>query len=260
MMQDERYWQEQRKRMVEEQLIPRGINDKQVLSAFLKVPRHRFIPSEFINSAYADYPLPIGEEQTISQPYIVALMTQCLQLKKGDKVLEVGTGSGYQAAILAEMNCPVYSIERSTSLARQAKNILAELGYYVHPVKSSKAGAKQFNRVNPVKSPESGESAIGGLFNRVKIKVEDGTKGLPEFSPYTKIIVTAAAPKVPLSLWTQLTEDGMMVIPLGDRFVQMLSLVRKIKGKMRSENICSCRFVPLIGEEGWKGGKYASSK
>ena len=220
-LEDDRYWQEQRKRMVEEQLIPRGINDKQVLSAFLKVPRHRFIPSEFINSAYADYPLPIGEEQTISQPYIVALMTQCLELKEGDKVLEVGTGSGYQAAILAELNCGVYSIERSASLAGQAKNILVELGYCACP---------------------------GGA----KIKVGDGTEGWPEFSPYVKIIVTAAAPKVPLSLFTQLAEDGMMVIPLGDRFVQMLSLVRKIKGKMESENICSCRFVPLIGEEGWR--------
>lgn len=221
IVKDDKYWQEQRKRMVEEQLIPRGINDKQVLSAFLKVPRHRFIPFEFINSAYADHPLPIGEQQTISQPYIVALMTQCLQLKKGDKVLEIGTGSGYQAAILAELNCSVYSIERSASLARQAKNILTELGYCACP----------------------GEA---------KIKVGDGTEGWSEFSPYAKIIVTAAAPKVPLSLWTQLAEDGIMVIPLGDRFIQMLTLVKKIKGKIKSENICGCRFVPLIGKEGWR--------
>ena len=217
-------------------MIPRGINDREVLSAFLKVPRHRFIPFEFINSAYADHPLPIGEGQTISQPYIVALMTQCLELKKGDKVLEIGTGSGYQTAILAELNCSVYSMERFPSLARRAKNILAELGYGVQAVKSRKA------EISP----------SAKLFNRVKIKVGDGTKGWPEFSPYAKIIVAAAAPSLPPSLFEQLKEGGVMVIPLGDKFSQMLTLVRKIKGKVKSENICGCRFVSLVGEEGWR--------
>ncbi|MCD6093429.1 MAG: protein-L-isoaspartate(D-aspartate) O-methyltransferase [Candidatus Omnitrophica bacterium] len=236
-LKDDRYWQEERRRMVQEQLIPRGINDREVLSAFLKVPRHRFIPFEFINSAYADHPLPIGEEQTISQPYIVALMTQCLELKKGDKVLEIGTGSGYQTAILAELNCSVYSIERFPSLARRAKNILAELGYEVQAVDSGKGGIPTYS----------------GLFNRVKIKVGDGTKGWPEFSPYAKIIVTAAAPSLPPSLFEQLKEGGVMVIPLGNKFSQMLTLVRKIEGKVKSENICGCRFVSLVGEEGWRG-------
>lgn len=233
---NDKYWQEQRQKMVEEQLISRGINNKQVLSAFLKVPRHLFVLSEFINFAYIDRPLPIGEEQTISQPYIVALMTQCLELKKGDRVLEIGTGSGYQAAILAELNCNVYSIERSVSLARRAKNILTGLGYGVHPVKSRKAGI----------------SPSAKLFNRVKVKIGDGTKGWPEFSPYTKIIVTAAAPDIPPSLFKQLEEKGVMLIPLGNKFHQMLTSVKKIKGKTKSENICGCRFVPLIGKEGWE--------
>ncbi|MCK4711617.1 MAG: protein-L-isoaspartate(D-aspartate) O-methyltransferase [Marinosulfonomonas sp.] len=202
-------------------LRSKGVTDARVLSAMEKIDRGDFVKGLFEERAYEDTPLPIACGQTISQPSVVGLMTQALKVQPRDKVLEVGTGSGYQAAILTELNCSVYSIERSASLARQAKNILAELGYCACP---------------------------GGA----EIKIGDGTKGWPEFSPYTKIIVTAAAPKVPLSLFTQLTEDGMMVIPLGDRFVQMLSLVRKIKGKMRNENICSCRFVPLIGEEGWR--------
>ncbi|RKY40011.1 MAG: protein-L-isoaspartate O-methyltransferase [Candidatus Omnitrophota bacterium] len=209
-------WKERCQRMVEEQLIPRGIINRRVISAFLRVPRHRFVPSEFINSAYADYPLPIGEEQTISQPYIVALMTQVLDLREREKVLEIGTGSGYQAAILAEMNCCVYSIERSRVLAKRAEEVLKQLGY------------------------------------TVKIKVGDGTRGWKEFSPFSKIVVTASAPYVPPSLLTQLEEGGLMVIPVGNKVVQTLTLIRKEKNRVKTESLCGCRFVPLIGEEGWK--------
>ena len=212
------YWQELSRQMVDGQLISRGIGDKSVLAAFRKVPRHRFIPGELnkINS-YGDYPLPIGEGQTISQPYMVALMTESLQLKGREKVLEVGTGSGYQAAILAELAGEVYTIERIASLARQAKQVLSELGC-----------------------------------NKVKIKIGDGSLGWKEFSPYDAIIVTAGSPLIPRSLIEQLADRGRFVLPIGDGFSQMLTMVVKKGGRVIKSDICSCVFVPLIGKEGWK--------
>lgn len=206
-----------RNRMVEEQLIPRGISDKRVLEVFRKVPRHKFAPSEFSAGAYNDYPLPIGDDQTISQPYMVALMTESLKLKGGEKVLEVGTGSGYQAAILAELVQEVYTVERFQGLADTAKQALDSLGY-----------------------------------KNIKIKVADGTLGWEEFAPYDGIIVTAGAPGVPESLVKQLKDGGKMVIPLDSGgFGQILTLVEKTPKGLRTKEICGCMFVPLIGKEGW---------
>ena len=206
-----------RRRMVEEQLIPRGIEDPRVIDAFLKVERHRFIPEELRGSAYADYPVPIGEGQTISQPYIVALMTECLDLSGDEVVLEIGTGSGYQAAILAELSSQVYSIERFPSLGERAESLLQNLGYI-----------------------------------NIKIKVGDGTLGWPEEAPFSRIIVTAAAAEVPLPLAEQLSEGGKMILPLGETFSQVLTLIEKKKGQLKAESICGCVFVPLIGKFGYK--------
>ncbi len=211
-------YQKLRRQMVEAQLIPRGVHDELVLAAFKKVPRHRFVPGELLETAYGDYPLPIGEGQTISQPYMVALMTEALRLKEKERVLEVGTGSGYQAAVLAEIVEEVYTVERFGTLAEGAKKVLDELGY-----------------------------------SDVKVKVGDGTLGWKEFSPYDGIVVTAGAPHAPQPLIDQLKEGGRIVIPIGGGFSQMLTLVEKTGGgKVSSQNICSCIFVPLIGEEGWK--------
>ena len=205
--------------MVKEQLLPRGIEDPGVINAFLKVERHKFIPEAMRNSAYADYPVPIGEGQTISQPYIVALMSECLDLSGDEKVLEVGTGSGYQTAILAELAGNVYTLERFPGLAKRAETILRNLGY-----------------------------------SGVKIKVGDGTLGWPEEAPFSRIIVTAAAPEVPPPLLEQLSEGGKMVLPLGETFSQMLTVIEKEEGRIRKEPICGCVFVPLIGEYGYKYG------
>lgn len=206
-----------RNRMVEEQLIPRGIYDERVLNAFRKIPRHNFVPNESLETAYGDFPLPVGEGQTISQPYMVALMTQCLDLKGTEKVLEIGTGSGYQTAILAELAYEVYSVERIASLAQRAKATLGVLGYA-----------------------------------NIKIKVGDGTEGWDEFAPYDGIIVTAGAPSVPGPLLEQLAEDGIMAIPIGDAFSQVLTVIKKAKGKITQEEICGCVFVPLIGKFAWR--------
>ncbi|MCS7180855.1 MAG: protein-L-isoaspartate(D-aspartate) O-methyltransferase, partial [bacterium] len=169
------------------------------------------------DSAYDDCPLPIGEGQTISQPYIVALMTEALKLKEKEKVLEIGTGSGYQAAILAEIGCEVYSVERIETLAKRAEKVLSKLGY------------------------------------KVRIKIGDGTLGWPEFSPYDKIIVTAAGPEIPESLLSQLSEnEGRLIIPIGDRFIQDLILIVKKGKKIERNNLGGCQFVPLIGKEGWE--------
>ena len=203
--------------MVEEQLIPRGIRNQKVLSAFRKVPRHRFVPKEFIDSAYQDHPLPIGEGQTISQPYMVALMTECLELEPEDVVLEIGTGSGYQAAILAELAVQVYSVERISILADRASKVLAELGY-----------------------------------SNVKIKVGDGTLGWEEFSPCQGIIVTAGSPDIPQSLIEQLEDGGRIVIPVGGSFGQVLTVVKKFKDKITTTEVCGCVFVPLMGKYGWR--------
>jgi len=206
------------KRMVEEQLIPRGIKNERVLEAFLKVERHKFVPAELWESAYADYPLPIGEGQTISQPYIVALMTEELDLSGSEKVLEIGTGSGYQAAILAELAGEVYSIERFAGLARRAEDALVSLGYA-----------------------------------NVKIKVGDGTLGWEEFAPFDRIIITAASPRVPLPLAEQLKEGGKLILPLGEGFGQVLTLVEKKRDKLESTQICGCVFVPLVGKFAYPG-------
>ena len=203
--------------MVEEQLIARGINDKRALEAFYKVERHKFIPEELRQSAYADFPVPIGEGQTISQPYIVALMTECLGLNGEERVLEIGTGSGYQAAILAELAKEVYSVERFVALSEKAETILKEMGY-----------------------------------TNIKLKVDDGTLGWPEFAPFDRIIITAASPRIPMPLTEQLKGDGKMVLPLGESFSQVLTVAEKKKDKLESIQVCGCVFVPLVGKYGCK--------
>jgi protein-L-isoaspartate(D-aspartate) O-methyltransferase len=210
-------WDLLRKRMVDEQLIPRGIKNKRVLDAFYKVQRHKFIPEDVMMSAYADFPVPIGEGQTISQPYIVALMTECLDLRGEEKVLEIGTGSGYQTAILAELAKEIYSVERFKNLAESAEAVVNELGY-----------------------------------KNIKIKVGDGTLGWPEMGPFDRIIITAASPRIPLPLTEQLKESGKLILPLGESFSQVLTAVEKKKGKLESIEICGCIFVPLVGKYGCK--------
>lgn len=206
-----------RKIMVEEQLIKRGIKDKRVLGAMGKVPRHLFVEEALRSRAYGDYPLPIGEKQTISQPYMVALMTESLQLKGNEKVLEIGTGSGYQAAVLAELCDKVYSVERIKSLAVTARERLYSLGYM-----------------------------------NVAIKIFDGTYGWMEYAPYDAIIVTAGAPEIPQNLVDQLSVGGRMTIPVGDEFSQILIKVEKNKAGVTTTNLCGCMFVKLIGNYGWK--------
>lgn len=203
--------------MVDEQLIPRGIKNERILEVFRKVERHKFIPEDLRGSAYADFPVPIGEGQTISQPYIVALMTECLSLTGQEKVLEIGTGSGYQTAILTELSKEVYSIERFSNLAKRAEGVLNELGYA-----------------------------------NIKLKVDDGTLGWPEAAPFDRIIITAASPRIPLPLIEQLKENGKFVLPLGESFSQVLTIVEKKKGQLESVEICGCIFVPLVGKYGWR--------
>jgi protein-L-isoaspartate(D-aspartate) O-methyltransferase len=208
-----------RNHMVDSQLIPRGIFDPRVLAAMRKVPRHRFIPPSLWDQAYNDYPLPIGEDQTISQPYIVALMTEILEIKGPARVLEIGTGSGYQAAILAELAAQVFSIDRMAYLSATAQKVLDALGY-----------------------------------KNIHLKVGDGTLGWPEECPFDAILVTAGSPQVPRPLTEQLALDGRLVIPVGDRFSQTLTLVRKTKDGLNYEYHGGCRFVRLIGQHGWEAG------
>lgn len=205
-----------RNRMVEEQLLPRGIFDARILNSFRKVPRHAFVPGKSMENAYGDFPLPVGEGQTISQPYMVALMTQYLDIKADDKVLEIGTGSGYQTSILAELAKEVYSVERLAVLAENARAVLNGLGYI-----------------------------------NIKINVGDGTQGWEKQAPYDAIIVTAGAPSVPEPLVEQLAEGGRLVIPVGGGFSQILTLIKKQEGKITQEEICGCVFVPLVGRYGW---------
>ncbi|UCB57364.1 MAG: protein-L-isoaspartate(D-aspartate) O-methyltransferase [Candidatus Omnitrophota bacterium] len=205
-----------REEMVQDQLIRRGISDEKVLKAFREVPRHKFVPEKYLDSAYGDFPLPIGEGQTVSQPYMVALMTECLELSGKETVLEIGTGSGYQAAILAKVAGEVYSIERIAPLARQAQLRLKDLGY-----------------------------------RNIHIKTGDGTMGWKEFAPYDGIIVTAAAPSVPEVLFEQMGLQAKLVIPLGTRFSQILTVVSKHRDKIETKEICACVFVPLLGKYGW---------
>ena len=206
-----------RERMVNTQLIPRGIKDPRVLAAMKKVPRHLFVDEALTDQAYQDHPLPIGYGQTISQPYIVALMSEALELSGDEKVLEVGTGSGYQAAILGELAKKVYSVERIPQLLSRARKILDSLGY-----------------------------------NNVFLKLDDGTWGWEEFAPYDAIIVTAASPKVPEPLLKQLADPGVMVIPVGDEYSQDLVRIRKRDGRYFQEDLGGVRFVRLIGDHGWR--------
>lgn len=198
--------------MVNDQLVPRGITDESVLEAMLKVPRHKFVPEGHIHNAYYDCPLPIGMGQTISQPYIVAFMTELLNIKEGDKVLEIGTGSGYQAAILAEIGCEVYTIEIVESLALKAKRIIQDLGY-----------------------------------KNINFKIGDGYMGWKENAPYSAVIVTAAPPQIPAPLVEQLKEGGKMVIPVGDYFQELL-LLKKTKEGVKEKKVTPVRFVPMTGE------------
>lgn len=202
--------------MVDRQLRARGIRDPRVLEAMLEVPRHEFVSPEYETLAYADHPLPIGEGQTVSQPFIVALSLEALALNGSERVLEVGTGSGYQTALLAKLAREVYSIERRAALAERAETILARLG-----------------------------------LQHVKIVVGDGSQGLAEFQPYQAILVSAAAPSLPESLLEQLAEAGRMVIPVGPAEAQRLELVRKLEGRPVVEVLEGCRFVPLVGAEGY---------
>ncbi|MDD5174104.1 MAG: protein-L-isoaspartate(D-aspartate) O-methyltransferase [Candidatus Omnitrophica bacterium] len=203
--------------MVTGQLISRNISDSKVLETFRRVPRHEFVPEDLRPSAYNDYPLPIGENQTISQPYMVALMTESLKLKGAGRVLEVGTGSGYQAAILGEMSGEVYSVERFKELADRASRVLSSLGY-----------------------------------KNIHIKVGDGTLGWSEFAPYDGIVVTAGAPAIPESLVKQLKDGGRLVIPVDNGvFGQTLKSVERTGRTTRTSDICACKFVPLVGKEGW---------
>jgi protein-L-isoaspartate(D-aspartate) O-methyltransferase len=210
-------WEEQRDQMVKRQLVSRGIKDERVLEAMRKVPRHFFVPEKLRESAYHDGPLSIGEGQTISQPYMVALMTECLGLKGGEKVLEVGTGSGYQTAILAELAEHVYSIERVPILLEKAQQVLTHLGY-----------------------------------KTIKFKGGDGTNGWREESPFDGIIVTAGAPDISQVLVEQLNDGGVLVIPVGSRYSQSLYKVTKKGDKFEKEERTLCVFVPLIGKYGWK--------
>ena len=204
----------ERRRMVEEDLRPRGITDKKVLEAMLKVPRHKFVLPGYASHAYEDRALPIEEKQTISQPYIVALMTQTADLKSTDRVLEVGTGSGYQAAVLAEIVKEVYSIEIIKELALDAEALLDRLGY-----------------------------------KNVKVKYGDGYKGWKEYAPFDAILITAAAPEIPQPLVDQLKEGGRMVLPLDSNYLaQDLILLTKKKGKLLKTFIAGVRFVPMTGE------------
>ena len=203
---------EERFSMVENQIKNRGVRDEKVLEAMRKVPRHLFVPSEYQDQAYGDYPLPIGYNQTISQPYIVALMTELLEIKPQDKILEVGTGSGYQAAILAELASEVYSIEIKEPLAKSAEKILSELGY-----------------------------------NSIKVRAGDGYFGWPEAAPFGGIIVTAAPEQVPQPLIDQLAEGGRLVVPEG-KFFQELVVYQKSGGKTKRREVIPVRFVPMTGE------------
>jgi len=208
--------EQKRHLMVKKQIEARNITDKLVLEAMRKVPRHVFVPSEYEQSAYEDRPLPIGFGQTISQPYMVALMTEALCLKGDEKVLEVGTGSGYQAAILAEIVDHVVTIERIPELAARASEILRNLGY-----------------------------------GNVEVLVGDGSKGYPPRAPYDAIIVTAGAPRIPDALVEQLAEGGRLVIPVGSGFHQTLTRLTKKQGGNDIEHLEGCIFVPLVGECGW---------
>jgi protein-L-isoaspartate(D-aspartate) O-methyltransferase len=210
-------FEKERSRMVDEQIAFRGVTDPRVLAVMGKVPRHEFMPEALRAQAYGDHAMPIGEGQTISQPYIVALMSELLELKGDERVLEIGTGSGYQAAVLAELCQKVFTIERVKTLADRARATLDRLGY-----------------------------------KNVVMKVYDGTYGWKEMSPFDAIIVTAAAPDVPDTLVDQLKDGGRLVIPVGERYSQVLMKVIKSPSGVVTKTTIPCVFVPLIGAKGWK--------
>ncbi len=208
---------EERERMVQTQIINRGVDDTAVLRAMRAVPRHHFVPDQYSREAYSDYPLPIGSGQTISQPYIVAFMTEVLDLQRTDRVLEVGTGSGYQAAVLAEICDSVHSIEIIENLGESASKTLEKLGY-----------------------------------DNVYVRIGDGYKGWPEAAPFDAIIVTCSPTEVPDPLEEQLAEGGKMIIPVGNVYSQELYFLRKEKGKLKQKRVLPVRFVPMIREDGTK--------
>lgn len=207
-----------RERMVEYQMRRRGVGDERVLAVIAELPRHEFVPPEFLDEAYEDHPVPIGESQTISQPYMVAVMTETLELQGHERLLEIGTGSGYQAAVLARLAQAVYTIEKNAHLARTAEERLARLG-----------------------------------FANVVCLVGDGTLGYPEAAPYDGILVTAGAPSIPPPLKEQLAEGGRLVIPVGEMHSQELLQLRRMGGQFVERSVNYCRFVPLIGRYGWGG-------
>jgi len=213
----DKYYAELRSKMVRTQIRNRGVTNPGVLNAFLKVERHKFVLPQHLLFAYNDSPLPIEEGQTISQPYVVAFMTETLKLQSTDKVLEIGTGSGYQAAILAEICDSVFTIEIFPKLGNKATQLFTELGY-----------------------------------KNIFVKIGDGYQGWPEHAPFDAIIVTCSPTHVPVELKNQLAEGGRMIIPVGEYPVQQLVLLEKIKGKIREKEVLPVRFVPMISEEGKK--------
>lgn len=212
-----RPYESERKAMVEKQIRRRGIDDPRVLNAFLKVPRHVFVPDHLQQDAYRDCPLPIGSGQTISQPYMVATMTAAASIKQGDRVLEIGTGSGYQAAILAELAGQVYSVERHRNLSHAARVVLDTLGY-----------------------------------TNIHLKLGDGTLGWENESPFSAILVTAGAPHIPEPLVEQLAIGGKLVIPIEDGFAQVLQIIERTPSGIEKRRGERCTFVPLVGEHGWQ--------
>lgn len=210
-------FKELREIMVKTQLIPRGIKDKLVLSAMESVPRHLFVDESMQHRAYDDMALSIGEGQTISQPYMVAIMSELLKLKGNEKVLEIGTGSGYQAAILSKIAKEIFTIERVSALSNLAEEKFNFLGY-----------------------------------KNIHVKIGDGTSGWPEEAPFNRIIITAGTPKIPEPLIQQLSDEGIIVAPVGDRFSQQLIKLKKSQGQLSESYHTPCVFVPLIGEHGWK--------
>jgi protein-L-isoaspartate(D-aspartate) O-methyltransferase len=218
---DELSFTKQRKAMVTEQIIARGVRDPLLLAALQEVPRHRFVPPEYIDMAYTDGPLPIGHGQTISQPYIVALMTELLELTGEENVLEVGSGSGYQAAVLSRLARTVHTIERFDELAERAEKTLRQLGV-----------------------------------TNVQVHVGDGSLGLLNYAPFQAIMVTAAAPAVPKPLFEQLDQAGRLVIPVGSSGAQMLECWRRVGETFERESVLPVAFVPLRGEHGWKGDRW----
>ncbi len=217
MKEESSKYKKKRKNMVEKQIIRRGIKNEKIIEAFLAVPRHIFVPEKLRERSYEDRPLPVGNGQTISQPYIVAEMIEELEPEENDIILEIGTGTGYAAAVLSRIVKKVYTVERIKKLADKAEKLYDRLKY-----------------------------------NNIEVKVADGTKGWPEKAPFSGIMVSAAAPEIPESLIEQLEEGGIIVIPVGNKLFQRLIKAKYKDGKIKKSNLGGVRFVSLIGEEGWK--------